>query len=325
MPHGVTDDHEAPRSLLSILADDWTWLTLCELAEKPKRQDELEQRLPPLATSTVNERLHRLLAAGIAAERRLSARPPRVAYHLTYQGAEARLIRQTAARWEARAAPACSEESLLPGSVALRLLADEWVLPIMRRLAVGSRRRGEIELRIPGLAEATLDDRLRRLRDAGVVRYQRHRGFPVRVEYRLTAAGCWLPAIALLATNWEWRWSRLARPQVAADLVGLVRLTAPLVRIAANTRGVCELAVRSTSAIESSVVLGVSDGAIRVLPRSQRPPVDARAEALPLAWCSALASGLPSGLQISGSATLVNEVLAALHRTLSIDWPSSPT
>jgi DNA-binding HxlR family transcriptional regulator len=323
MPHEVAHDDGAAGGLLGILADDWTWLTLCELAAEPKRQVELEQRLPPLAVSTVNEHLHRLLAAGIAAERRLSARPPRVAYQLTRQGAEVRPIRQAAARWEARASPACRDESLLPGSAALRLLADEWVLPIMRRLAVGSRRRGEIELRIPGLTEATLDDRLQRLREAGLVRYQRHRGFPVRVEYELTSAARRLPAVALLAIRWEWRWGRPARPQMASDLVGLVRLTAPLVRIAAGVTGICELAVRAASAIEPCKVLGVRNGALRILPGSQRPAADARVEAQPPAWCSALVSGRASGLQVSGSATLVGEIVKALHNALSIDWPES--
>ena len=318
----VAHEEEAACGLLAILADDWTWLTLCELAAEPKRQDELQQRLPPLAVSTVNVRLHRLLAAGIATERRLSARPPRVAYQLTRQGAEVRSIRQAAADWEARASPACVEESLHPGGTALRLLADEWVLPIIGCLAVGARRRGEIQLRMPGLGEATLDDRLQRLRDLGLVRYQRHRGFPVRVEYELAPAGRWLPAVALLAIRWEWRWGRPARPLLSSDLAGLVSIVAPLARIAARVSGVCELAVRSATAIEPSTVLDVRDGAIRVLPRSRQPVADARAEAHPLGWCDALVIGGSGGLEISGSAELVEEIVKGLHAVLSTDWRS---
>ena len=312
---------EAAGGLLGILADDWTWLVLCELAAEPLRQVELEQRLPPLAVSTVNERLHRLLAAGIAVERRLSARPLRVAYQLTRRGAEVGAIRQAAARWEAGALLACAEESLLPGSAALRLLADQWVLPIMRRLAVGVHQRGEIELRISGLSEWTLDDRLQRLRDLGLVRYERHTGFPVRVQYTLTPAARRLPAIALLAIGWEWRWGRPARPQVASDLAGLVRFAAPLARLEAGATGVCEFAVRAAGVIEPSMALDVRDGALRILPRSQRPAADARAEAQPMAWCGALVSGRSGGLQVSGSAALVDEIVKALHGALSIDWP----
>jgi DNA-binding HxlR family transcriptional regulator len=322
-PYEVAHDDEAVSGLLGILADDWTWLTLCELAVEPKRQVDLERRLPPLAVSTVNERLHRLLAAGIAAERRLSARPLRVAYQLTRQGAEVRAIRQAAARWEARASPACMDESLLPGSAALRLLADRWVLPIMRGLAVGARRRGEIELGIPGLTEATLDNRLQHLREIGLVSYQRLRGFPVRVEYELTPTGRWLPAVALLAIRWEWRWGRPARPQMASDLVGLVRLIAPLAQVASGISGVCEIAVSSASAIEPSIVLDVRDGVLRILPDSRRPAADVRAEGRPLEWCRALVSGKGSGLQISGSASLADAVVKALYRALSIDWPES--
>ena len=317
--HGAHED-EAAGSLLAILADDWTWLTLCELSAQPQGQDELQQPLPPLAVSTVNESLHRLLAAGIATERRLSAPALRVTFQLTRQGAEARPIRVVAARWEARASPACVAESLHPGGAALRLLADRWVLPIMGCLAAGSRRRGEIERCLPGLAEATLDRRLRHLRELDLVRYERHSGFPARVEYDLTPAGRSLPAIALLAIRWEWRWGRPARPRLASDLAGLLRMIAPLVRLSGDASGVCELVVRSASAIEPSTLLDVRDARIRVIQPSQRRAADALAQAQPLALCNALISGRPQGLQISGSVTLVEEVLTALHGALAVDW-----
>lgn len=324
MPHEVSHEHEPPRGLLGLLADDWTWLTLCELRGEPQRQEQLEQRLPPLDSATLNKHLNRLLAAGIAVELRRSERPPLVAYQLTRAGVEARPIRPVGARWEARVAPACAAESQRPGSTAIGLLADQWVLPILRRIAVGSHQRAEIELRIPGLAESTLDDRLHRLRDLGLLHYERHPGFPARVEYELTPGGCWLPATALLSTRWEWRWSRPARPQLASDLAGLVRLIAPLARVPAASHGVCELAVRSATAIEPSILVGLHDKALTVLPASQHPVAQARAEAPPLAWCHALASGHPRGLQISGQATLVDDVLTALHDVLCVDWRSPP-
>jgi len=324
MPHEVAHDHEAPRGLLGLLADDWTWLTFCELREEPERQEELEGRLPALDSSTVNRHLHLLMGARIAAESRLSQRPPLVAYQLTRAGMEARPIRPVAARWEARVSPACAAESQRPGSTAMGLLADEWVLPILRRVAVGSHHRSEIELRIPGLSESTLDDRLHRLRDLGLLDCARHRGFPARVEYELTPAGCWLPASALLSTRWEWRWTRPVRPVLASDLVGLVRLIAPLARAPATTNGVCELVVRSATAIEPSILLRVQHETITVLERSQRPAADARAEAPPLTWCGALISGTPKGLRISGQVTLVEDILTALHDVLSVDWHSPP-
>ena len=324
MPHEIAHEHEPPQGLLGLLGEDLTWLTLCELSEEPQRQDELEQRLPDLGTSTINECLHRLMAVKIAAELRLSGRPPLVAYQLTRAGVEARSIRPVAARWEARVSPACAAESQRPGSTALGLLADEWVLPILRRVAVGSHQRAEIELPIPGLAESTLDDRLHRLRDLGLLHYERHPGFPARVEYELTPGGCWLPATALLSTGWEWRWTRPARPLLASDLVGLVRLIAPLARVPAATVGVCELAVRSATAIEPSILLRVQHETITVLERSHRPAADARAEAPPLRWCGALISGTPKGLRISGQVTLVEDILTALHDVLSVDWRSPP-
>lgn len=322
MPEGAAHEDDAA-GLLAILADDWTWLVLCELGAEPARQEELQQRLPPLAASTVNERLHRLLAAGIAAERRVSARPPLVAYLLTRQGAQARPIREAAALWEARVAPAGAMSSRRPGGVAMGLLADRWVLPIVGCLATGSRERQEIARRLPGLAQATLDDRLGRLRELGVVSHERHRGFPSRVAYELTPGGRLLPAVALLAVRWEWRWGRPARPRLASDLGCLLRVIAPLVRIDAGVRGVCELTVLSASAIEPSTTVEVRDGAIVVPPTARRPAVvDARAEGQPLAWCDALIRGRTRDLEVSGSAELVGEIVKALHGALSIDWRS---
>jgi DNA-binding HxlR family transcriptional regulator len=320
MPRKVRPEGEAKEDLLDLLADDWRWLAIRELARAPKRQEELEQALPPLSPSAINERLHRLLHAGIAAEQRISTRPPRVAYRLTVRGREVGAVRHAAARWERRASPTCRAESQQPGSAALVLLADDWNLPIMRGLAVGSRRREQLETRIPGLSEGTLDRRLVRLRDVGVVRSVRHRGQPAWVEYELTPAGRWLPTIALHAMCWEWRWTSPARPAVGTDLAGLVRLTAPLVRIASGISGVCELAIRSPTAIEPSTLLSVLDGTITILRRSQRRSVDVRVEATPLAWSTALLSGDPKELQISGSAALARQVLGALRNVLSLDW-----
>jgi DNA-binding HxlR family transcriptional regulator len=328
MPEEAAHQEEAAGGLLAVLADDWTWLVMCELpgpAAEPERQEQLQERLPPFAVSTVNERLHRLLAAGIATERRLSERPPSVAYQLTRQGAEARPVREAAARWESRALPAGAERSLVAGGTALELLADEWVLPIMGCLATGTRRPGEISEWLPELPAATLEARLRRMRDFGVLRRRRQRGFPVRVEYQLSPSGRSLAGIVLLAVRWEWRWGRPARPLLASNLAGLLRLIAPLVRIDPAVSGVCELTVLSAIAIEPSATLGVHDGTIAILAHDEpRRAPDARAQAQPLAWCDALISGRRRGLDVSGSAELVREILKALHGALAVDWTSPP-
>lgn len=321
MPGETTHEDDAG-GLLAILAHDWTWLVLCELTSEPKHQDELHPAGKPLAVSTVSECLHRLVAGGLATERRQSPRTPHRTYQLARQGAEARPFREAAAHWEVRASPACAERSLIPGGTALRLLADRWNLPIMGCLAAGSRGRGQIARWTPGLPEATLDRRLQRLRELGLVRYQRRRGFPARVDYQLTKAARSLAAIALPPIRWEWRWGSPARVQMASDLAGLLRLIAPLVRLDPGVSGVCELTMLSAGALEPTTTIDVRDGMIAVLPSAPRQAADAHAQAPPLAWCDALISGRPHGLELRGSPELVGELVAALHRTLSTDWPS---
>ncbi len=324
MPREIAYEDDAAGGLLAILAHDWTWLVLCELGAERKHQDELHPAGKPLAASTVSECLHRLVAGGLAIERRESPRTPHRTYQLARQGAEARPFREAAAHWEVRASPACAESSLIPGGTALRLLADRWNLPIMGCLAAGSRGRGQIARWTTGLPEATLDRRLARLRELGLVLRKRRRGFPAQVEYQLAPAARSLAAIALPPIRWEWRWGSPARPRIACDLAGLARLISPLVRIDPRVSGVCELTVRSASALQPTTTIAVRDGRIAVLAPSPRQPADARAQAAPLAWCDALIGGRPRGLELAGSTELIGELVAALHRTLSIDWPPPP-
>ncbi len=324
MPGEIAHEDDAAGGLLAILAHDWTWLVLCELGAEPKHQDELHPAGKPLAASTVSECLHRLVAGGLAIERRESPRTPHRTYLLARQGVEARPVREAAAHWEGRASPACAEASLVEGGAALRLLADRWTLPIMGCLAAGSRGRAQIARWTPGLPEATLDRRLARLSELGFVRYRRRRGFPARVEYQLTPAARSLTAIALLAICWEWRWGSPARPRIACDLAGLLRLIAPLVRIDPRVSGVCELTVLSASALQPTTTIAMRDGTIAVLASAPRRAADAHAQAPPLEWCDALITGRPHGLELGGSPELMRELVAALHRTLAIDWLPPP-
>jgi DNA-binding HxlR family transcriptional regulator len=305
--------------LLGILADDWTWLCIRALAEQPQRQEQIESQLPPLGASTVNERLHRLLAIGIAVERRISAQPPLIAFQLTHQGRQARAIRPAAGAWEARLAPAAAAQSHLPGGTALALLADRWILPIMAALAAGCSGRAQIAGRISGLSPSTLDDRLHRLSALGLVRSERRLAFPVRISYQLTPTGCSLPSLALRCYCWEWRWTRPARPQLASDLRALLRFTAPLVRLDSHSSGVCELSVCDSGA--PSTLVAITEGRIRVLAHREHRRADARAQARSLAWCRALLTGAPRALQIDGSVALVQELIGALHGALAAGSP----
>jgi DNA-binding HxlR family transcriptional regulator len=69
------------------------------------------------------------------------------------------------------------------------LIGDRWTPLIVRDLAPGCRRFGELQRSLSGISPKTLSDRLRRLEDAGIITRACFAEMPPRVEYRLTEKG----------------------------------------------------------------------------------------------------------------------------------------
>ena len=76
-----------------------------------------------------------------------------------------------------------------PFEAAMRLLGRRWAGGVVRAMLGGGRRFGEIRAAVPGITDAVLTTRLRELCAAGLATREVTDGPPVRVEYRLTAAG----------------------------------------------------------------------------------------------------------------------------------------
>ena len=96
-----------------------------------------------------------------------------------------------------------------PVSRAARVLGDECTLLVLRDLALGPRRFGQLLGSAAGNTRM-LSGRLRRLTDAGILERRPVHGRPPGVEYALTEMGRdLLPAIAVLRTlgeRWLPRW-----------------------------------------------------------------------------------------------------------------------
>ena len=69
------------------------------------------------------------------------------------------------------------------------VIGDRWTPLIVRDLAPGCRRFGELQRSLGGISQKTLSDRLRRLEDAGIVTRACFAEMPPRVEYRPTEKG----------------------------------------------------------------------------------------------------------------------------------------
>jgi DNA-binding HxlR family transcriptional regulator len=85
---------------------------------------------------------------------------------------------------------------------ALRRVGDRWTLLVVAALLEGPRRFGELAEAVPGVATNVLTSRLRELERHGLVVAAPYSERPLRVEYRLTAAGTELAGALRLLAAW---------------------------------------------------------------------------------------------------------------------------
>ncbi|WP_260255684.1 helix-turn-helix domain-containing protein [Streptomyces sp. 840.1] len=76
-----------------------------------------------------------------------------------------------------------------PVEVALAAVSGRWTTLVLRELMGGPLGFTELRERLPQLSAKVLSQRLRELRDGGLVSAERLRGFPVRTRYALTDGG----------------------------------------------------------------------------------------------------------------------------------------
>ena len=304
--------------LLGILSDDWSWQATGKLLTATMGQPELVAELPPLGTTTAHERLHGLLTAGVIGRIAVASQPPSFEYVLPEYGRRARGVRAVSSIWERDAPVTFAQGS--QGARTLGLLSKEWVLPIMRRSAVHPSDRGDLARHIPGLKDKGLETRLPLMLAAGIIAAEQRAGRGSPVSYALTDRGRSAATIAMLANGLELTRGRPARPAVACDLAGYVRVISRLVELPQNVDGVCELVCDSPAAIEPRLALRIGRGGIAALPAAWSGRASARAEGDPLAWFEALLNGRRRRLRIDGAADLAVELVRGLHRATVALW-----
>ncbi|MFD8821090.1 winged helix-turn-helix transcriptional regulator [Streptomyces sp. NPDC059605] len=80
-------------------------------------------------------------------------------------------------------------EAGCPVEVALAAVSGRWTTLLLRELMGSPRSFMELRALFPELSPKVLSERLRALRESGLVTVERRRGFPVRTRYDLTEAG----------------------------------------------------------------------------------------------------------------------------------------
>lgn len=95
-----------------------------------------------------------------------------------------------------------------PGGCAARLFGSRWTIQLIRELADGPRRFGQLKSSLGRISPRTLVDRLRWLEAEGIVLRTAFLEIPPRVEYRLTEKGQGLRPILLAMRRYEEAWAR---------------------------------------------------------------------------------------------------------------------
>lgn len=80
-------------------------------------------------------------------------------------------------------------EAVCPVLATARIVSGKWTLLLLRDLAEGPRRFGELQRSLAGISPGTLSLRLRSLEEEGIVERREYAEMPPRVEYRLTPKG----------------------------------------------------------------------------------------------------------------------------------------
>jgi DNA-binding HxlR family transcriptional regulator len=84
---------------LDVLGDRWSLLLVRDLMRGKKRFAEFLESKEGITTTTLTERLKRLVRAGIVESQRYSEHPPRVEYILTPKGEDLRPIIRAMVTW----------------------------------------------------------------------------------------------------------------------------------------------------------------------------------------------------------------------------------
>lgn len=82
-----------------------------------------------------------------------------------------------------------AESSICPITATLELIGGKWKAVILYHLISGTKRFGEIAVRIPTISRKVLTEQLRELERDGLVNREQFNEIPPRVEYSLTELG----------------------------------------------------------------------------------------------------------------------------------------
>lgn len=89
-----------------------------------------------------------------------------------------------------------------PMTATLEFIGGRWKTIILYTLSSGTRRFGELSVRIPAISRKVLTQQLKELENHGLVNRVQFKEIPPKVEYSLTELGLSLNKVLLEMENW---------------------------------------------------------------------------------------------------------------------------
>ena len=89
-----------------------------------------------------------------------------------------------------------------PVTASIELIGGKWKTIILYSLLSGTRRFGEIAVRIPDISRKVLTEQLKELESDGLILREQYKEIPPRVEYSLTELGTRLSPVFRALEIW---------------------------------------------------------------------------------------------------------------------------
>jgi len=311
--------------VLALLAAPLNLQIIRALADRPMRLADLRKATGLPAQTTLRGRLSNLVELGVLAKRPTRQMPYAVENELMPLGEELLTVADRLESWLAKAPEGPVTLEMRAAKGAIRALVDGWESKMMRALAARPLSLTQLDRLIAELSYPALERRLASMRLAGLVEAGPSRGaggtpYTVTPWARLGVS----PLIA--ASHCErLHMEHDSAPVTQIDIECAFLLATPLVGLAPNLAGTCQLEVESAPGAPrapSGVLVEVDQGKVVSCVSQLAESPTAFAAGSPGRWFRAVQEGSIEELRFGAGDGLARALVGGLHSALAAPAPA---